>query len=408
MLDCLDKKAPAISECEGKMHTLWKLRRDELTARDAEHVADLIALATAPAPRRLDEFGRDTLVAARARLLARCQRTAASAAVKDHDWLPSDDEGPDADTTEAVQHRHLCDDVVQNSKRIFADVLLDFSDYRRIADRFQEWKATHRGSYGDSFAGESLRKILQPSIRLEVLDWNPLENGIPDFEQADWAAHLVEYGVLNGKDDPDDQDNNLVPHLVDEVVVPKLAGIMEFVWNPLSYRQSKRAKEHVTTMLEYPIQDNMKLLFAAIVSRLKQVVAARLAFPAAPQIGPITPEQEAAAVELLEGDLQVLHTTVYWADLLNLDTIQELCMQVVCDRMLTAPLMQRPACPEPIEWHERIAATLPSSWFSPQSRAGAAKTAVRPIIESLGSLGRQAAAAEAQRITTIKRHYHTL
>lgn len=386
------------------MHTLWKERRDALTVRSATHTVDLINLATAPTPQRLDDFGRDASAAWYARVTATRQRHAAAAAAAretaEHDWLPSDD---DDDTTTEKRRRQLRDETIRNSRLIFADVLLDFCDYKRIAERFEGWKRTHRRSYLDTFAGDSLRRILQPSVRLDILDWNPLEDGAQNFEEADWAAYLVEYGVLDGQDDAEDPDNNLVPYLVDEVVVPKLAGIVEFVWNPLSHKQSKRAKDHVTTLLEYPIQENMKVLFAALVSRLKQVVLARTALPTFTQVGEVTPEHEAAAGDLLEGDLQVVKSVVFWADLLNLATIQELSLKVVCERMLQSPMMTR--AEHAIGWHERIAAVLPSAWFTPQGTPNA-RQYLDPVSKSLLSQSSATTnAAEAQRVLAVRDHY---
>jgi len=48
----------------------------------------------------------------------------------------------------------------------------------------------------------------------------------------------LRYGVTDDTEDPDDM---LVPELVELVLVEKLAGIMEFIWNPLSSQQSSRA-----------------------------------------------------------------------------------------------------------------------------------------------------------------------
>lgn len=38
------------------------------------------------------------------------------------------------------------------------------------------------------------------------------------------------YGVT---DESDDSDDMLVPDLVESVLLEKLAGILEFIWNPL-------------------------------------------------------------------------------------------------------------------------------------------------------------------------------
>ena len=141
MLDCLDSKAPAVAECEGKMHTLWKQRADDRAARAERDTADLAEVAAAAVDeQRQPQYGgfqdpaASSRDAASARVAARRARLAAAAAAASSaseaadgaDWLPSDDDeegGGDGDgPARALRNRRLQDEVVDNSRRIFADV----------------------------------------------------------------------------------------------------------------------------------------------------------------------------------------------------------------------------------------------------------------------------------------------
>lgn len=51
----------------------------------------------------------------------------------------------------------------------------------------------HTDTYDNAYAGDSLRKILKPLLKLKVLNWNPTAPGCKDFEEMEWFEQLTEY-----------------------------------------------------------------------------------------------------------------------------------------------------------------------------------------------------------------------
>lgn len=86
-----------------------------------------------------------------------------------------------------------------------------------------------------------MRKIFSPLVRLGLLNWNPLESDCAEFESLTWFTDLMMYGVVAGEEDSEDPDNFLVPDLIEHILLVKLSGVLEFVWDPLSVRQTDRA-----------------------------------------------------------------------------------------------------------------------------------------------------------------------
>ena len=61
------------------------------------------------------------------------------------------------------------------SSCIFEDVVEDFHALSLIQSRFQKWKMTHGETYQDAYIGLCLPKLFAPFVRLQLLDWNPLQ-----------------------------------------------------------------------------------------------------------------------------------------------------------------------------------------------------------------------------------------
>jgi hypothetical protein len=55
------------------------------------------------------------------------------------------------------------------------DVIEDFYNFDIIKSKFEEWRLKYPSSYEDAYVSLSLPKIFSPLVRLELLDWNPLE-----------------------------------------------------------------------------------------------------------------------------------------------------------------------------------------------------------------------------------------
>lgn len=74
----------------------------------------------------------------------------------------------------------------------------------------------------------------------------------PGFDDQDWYQALFDYGQAGAGDAgdrnggasaraDDDADNELVPRLVRELVLPRVARLLAGAWNPASRRQTRAA-----------------------------------------------------------------------------------------------------------------------------------------------------------------------
>ena len=65
--------------------------------------------------------------------------------------------------------------IVKESESVFEDVVEDFTSIKQIVNRFEQWKFAFSDSYKEAFLGLCLPKLFTPFIKLQLLDWNPLE-----------------------------------------------------------------------------------------------------------------------------------------------------------------------------------------------------------------------------------------
>ena len=77
-----------------------------------------------------------------------------------------------------VERRFLCsflDKITKEVDTVFADVVTEFSSLDEIRNRFEQWKYGFSDSYKEAYLGLCLPKLFTPFIKLELLNWNPLE-----------------------------------------------------------------------------------------------------------------------------------------------------------------------------------------------------------------------------------------
>jgi GC-rich sequence DNA-binding factor len=151
--------------------------------------------------------------------------------------MSTDDEENQSEITKFTQERD------QNRTRVrelFEDVVDDFHELTYIKQQFQKWKVLQNESYTEAYIALCLPKLFTPFIKLKLVDWNPLEKEAGDFEEMGWYETLMFYGYKEGAEiDKSDPDNKLMPSIVDKVLLPKLTGLIEKVWDPLSCQQTR-------------------------------------------------------------------------------------------------------------------------------------------------------------------------
>lgn len=65
--------------------------------------------------------------------------------------------------------------VLEKASNLFIDTVDEFCNLSKIISRFIDWHTVHQSSYDDAYISLCLTKIIAPFIRLELLDWIPLQ-----------------------------------------------------------------------------------------------------------------------------------------------------------------------------------------------------------------------------------------
>jgi len=106
------------------------------------------------------------------------------------------------------------------------DVRPEFKSIREVKDKMQSWKWSQAKSYNDSWASLSLKDLFRPFIRMELAGWLPLQGPNKELDQMEWCAALMDYGFRDSENQSglqaSDPDLNLIPTLIEKVLLPKL------------------------------------------------------------------------------------------------------------------------------------------------------------------------------------------
>ena len=115
---------------------------------------------------------------------------------------------------------------MDQSKEVFSDVVDDFSKLSSIKEHFEGWKFNFSSSYEQAYISLCVPKVFAPFVRFQLLRWNPLDpDSSEQLEDMLWFQVLMFFGFSEGQEvDPEDEDLQLIPNLVDLVVIPKLTG----------------------------------------------------------------------------------------------------------------------------------------------------------------------------------------
>jgi hypothetical protein len=179
-------------------------------------------------------------------------------------WSSNDeaDDAPDA----YQQYQTTKQDILGRCSLIFEDVYEEFSDVRAIARRFEEWKQKYPKEYKQAYVGMSLPDLFAPFVRMELLDWEPLD--YPRIDDMNWYRILADYGVQDDQamevdGEGPDYDSQLVPAIVEKTVAPIVRTTLSYYWDIDSGSQCTRAIDLVQELLVYV--DKSKLRVRALV-----------------------------------------------------------------------------------------------------------------------------------------------
>uniref|UniRef100_A0A8D1SMR6 GCF C-terminal domain-containing protein n=1 Tax=Sus scrofa TaxID=9823 RepID=A0A8D1SMR6_PIG len=378
LIDCLNEKIISIQEIESAMHALllkqamifMKRRQDELK-HESTYLQQLSRKAEASTNRGLgvDEKTQWIFEEIESRRAQRRQARALSGNCTHQEGMSSDDELSSADTIDFQKSRG---DILQNHKKIFEDVHDDFCNIQNILLKFQQWREKFPDSYYEAFISLCIPKLLNPLIRFQLIDWNPLKFDSIGLKQMPWFTSIKEFidSSMEDSKKKNSSDKKILSAVINKAVIPRLSDFVEFIWDPLStsqttslIRQCKMILEEHSTCENEDSKGKQDLL-KRIVLRMKKAIEDDVFIPLYPLSATenrTSPHAKFQERQFWSG-LKLFHNILLWNGLIPEDTLQELGLGKLLNRYLIVALNAIPG-PDVVKKCNQIAAYLPEEWF---------------------------------------------
>lgn len=372
LIECLNEKVKKINELEDSMHQVLKKTSQKFMTRrqnDVKDEADEASTKTMTNDSDRINNAKNRRIAEReGRRNRRREKRMDSAESAHYEGMSSDDEMLTSDSLRFEAEKAK---ILTEVDSLFEDVINDFTSIPEIRSRFEQWKFGFNETYKEAYLGLCLPKLFTPFIKLQLLNWNPLElEGTADFEEMEWFLSLAAYGDLGGEPDPEDEDVKLLPNIIEKVLIPKITVLMRDVWDPLSTKQTKLA----TFLLQRLIDDiptitrdskQTKELVDVIVLKLKDAVETDMFIPLYPHT--MLEIKNSKALSFLERQfwkgVKLLSNLMEWNWLLSQKKLQQLGIDAILNRYLIIALQQFPDATSSLEKAKMIINVLPKEWF---------------------------------------------
>ncbi|XP_073098024.1 intron Large complex component GCFC2 isoform X4 [Manis javanica] len=376
LIDCLNEKIVSIQEIESSMHALllkqamafMKRRQDELK-HESTYLQQLSCKAETTSVRlTTDEKTQWILQEIESRRAQRRQARALSGNCDHQEGMSSDDELSSADMID-FQKSH--GDILQDLKKIFEDVQDDFCKIQNILLKFQQWREKFPDSYYEAFISLCIPKLLNPLIRVQLIDWNPLKFDSIGLKQMPWFTSVEEFmGSSMEHSNRHSSDKKILSAIINKTIIPRLTDFVEFIWDPLSTSQTRSLITHCRMILEHSTCENevskgKQDLLSSIVLRMKKAIEDDIFIPLYPKSAvenKTSPHSKFQERQFWSG-LKLFGNILLWNELLPDDTLQELGLVKLLNRYLIIVLLNATPGPDVVKKCSQITAYLPEKWF---------------------------------------------
>ncbi|XP_035416014.2 intron Large complex component GCFC2 isoform X1 [Cygnus atratus] len=379
LINCLNEKLKYINELELAAHALLqqramavlKRRQDELKIESA-YIQHLTTGKDKPTNGGLEDDGKmELLKACEHRRTCRRQVREQSQKADHHEGMSSDDE---LTPTEVTEFQKSKDNILEDSRKIFEDVHADFCDIRKILLKFQEWKEKFPDSYCDAYVSFCLPKLLNPLIRVELINWNPLEQSFTDLGEMPWFRAVEEFSNAKNTSESkrdDDPDQEVLPRVIEKTVLPKITAFVQNVWDPLSTSQTENLVQLCRNIFEKQVPSKSEGrkakedLINEVVLRMKKSIEEDVFIPLYPKS---TVEDKSSPGSKFQerrfwSAVKLLSNVLLWNGIVQEDTVRDLGLSKLLNRYLLLNLLNTPPGPDNIEKCDKVVACLPERWF---------------------------------------------
>ncbi|CAI8017357.1 PAX3- and PAX7-binding protein 1 [Geodia barretti] len=378
LLSCLGEKEPQISSLERAVRKVRKERADLLLERRRQDITDqdrecaqTNSVVQVPGSqevvarqrRAVERDGR------RRRRRERRERGVGREKGEHRQGMSTDDELLEMNRLKFEKNMTKA---LAGAESVFGEVVEDFSQVVHIKTRLEEWKFGFPDSYSQAHVPLYLPQLLAPFARLELLQWNPLEDECPDFEAMQWFEVLMFYGFREGEEpDLSDPDTRLLPELVDRVIVTKLTILVQSVWDPLSSGQTRKLTSLLRQLAsDYPTVSsehrNTQSLFSSVLSRLRRATQDDVFIPlyTRAQIENSLSPHAVFYSQQFWSCVKLLGNITEWEGLVSPDALQELVLDGLLNKYLVLSLQTCPCSNLSVIKTGAIISRLPVTWLA--------------------------------------------
>ncbi|GFS67855.1 PAX3- and PAX7-binding protein 1 [Nephila pilipes] len=384
LVECMDVKSAHIDLLEGRMVDLYKGKAQKLMTRrqlDVRDQSDEFSALSNELSKGINiEFLCEKNICTdeiklrraaeregrRMRRRKKRERLSISNSIKHQDGMSSDDEEPDIDI---IQFKAARENVLNEAGSIFEDVVEDFGTLEGVMINFENWKSMQTTSYCEAYVPLCLPKIFGVFVKLALLDWNPLEEG-RDFEKSSWYQQLVQYGCDYPEDVKEDPDLNLLPGIIERIILPKITTYVQKVWNPLSTSETTKLINLIQHLHEtYPtIHGNSKQLqnlLQAVSTRIHKSLDDDVFIPLYPK--ELLENRALGASDFFQRQfwcaVKLFQNIVSWDGLISEQPLQQMSLSSLLNRYLLMGLHASTMMKDTLDKCKTIVASFPKSWL---------------------------------------------
>ncbi|CAH1369280.1 hypothetical protein MTP99_010743 [Tenebrio molitor] len=338
LVECLDEKVGIIANLEQRAMDQLAKRSEWLIERRRQDVRDQAEEATNRAGMKKGPEDEEKIRRAAEREGRRTRRRRAreiGGQPKHVEGMSSDDEISQQDVLNFDKEREQIESEIQD---VFEDVVEDYSSVANILIKFEEWRENDIAAYNEAYATLCLPKVVSPLVRLDLIFWDPLNDSV-DIERLEWYRTLALYGLHDDESEitlAQDPDINLLPTIVEKIIIPKLTQLVDRCWDPLSSSQTLKLVGIITRYVRKfptlgPASKALSNLFNAILHKMKCSLEHDVFIPLTPKLieskSPFFQRQFASGLKLLKN-------ITSWQGVLNDNTLKELALNSLLNRYL--------------------------------------------------------------------------
>jgi GC-rich sequence DNA-binding factor len=253
----------------------------------------------------------------------------------------------------------------QKARAVLEDVYEEFSSLYQVKTKFQQWKWDYTEAYNQANIALFLPQVFSPYMRIETMTWTPFIDK-PFFDQMRWWQTLFDYGLKSESDqlEPKDEDNNLIPKLVERNLLNRGSFFFSAIWNPFATKQSASGLEYIKELVVYTAPEKLKdILVQVHITMQAAIDSVNIVLPKE-----TLPDEIKLLCQMqFDSALKLMKNFAPWSEFMPVQTMEKLLVDQLLN-MKMIPYLRVISPNDAISLSEEITSALPQEWLKSTSK----------------------------------------